>query len=62
MAYRFVPFLMTLKHFTMVLEGHSPVAAVAARQRSKGARSFRGQKILKPGQVTQSPGRRKGLA
>jgi len=32
------------------------------RQRSKGARSFRGQKILKPGQVTQSPGRREGLA
>ena len=32
------------------------------RQRSKGARSFRGQKILKPGQVTESPGRRDGLA
>ena len=32
------------------------------RQRSKGARSFRGQKILKPGQVTQSPGRCEGLA
>jgi len=26
------------------------------------ARSFRGQKILQPGQVTQSPGRREGLA
>ena len=32
------------------------------RQRSKGARSFRSQKILKPGQVTQSPGRCEGLA
>jgi len=32
------------------------------RQRSKGAKSFRGKKIFKPGQVTQSPGRREGLA
>ena len=32
------------------------------RQRSKGARSFWGQKILKPSQVIRNPGRREGLA
>jgi len=32
------------------------------RQRSKTARSFWGQKILYPGQVTRNPGRREGLA
>jgi len=26
------------------------------RQRNEGARSFRGQKILEPGQVTRCPG------
>jgi len=31
-------------------------------QRSKGARSFWGQKILQPGQVTRSPRCREGLA
>jgi len=41
---------------------HSSANYQWRRQRSKGARSFRGQKIIKPGQITHSPGRCEGLA
>jgi len=40
----------------------SCISAQWQHQRSRGTRPFRGQKVIKPGQVTRSPGRREGLA
>jgi len=62
MAYRFVPFLMTLKHFTPCLKVIRLLQQWRRASAVKEPGHFEVKKILKPGQVTQSPGRRKGLA